>query len=76
MVARRLDQPLRLFRAILQRKGGRHAEGIKGMDIAARGQNLGRPDQIAARHRFDEAARQRAHQPGQFGFLPQQMFDP
>ena len=40
-----------------ERRG--HPERVEGVDVAARGQDLGAPDQVAARDRWDKVAAQR-----------------
>ena len=57
----RIQQLLRLHAAFAQRESGGHAERVEGMDVAPRGHNLRRADQITAGHRRDILRRQRAH---------------
>jgi hypothetical protein len=67
------EQQIGLLRAVLQRKGGGHAERVEGMDVAARRQHLGRADQVAARHRFDIAPDSARISAGQFRLLAQKL---
>ena len=67
----RLQQALRLFRAVAQREFRGHPEWIKGVDVAACGQDVRAADQIAARHGGDEPPAERAQQGGNFTVLRQ-----
>ncbi len=46
------------------------------MDVSPGRQDVGRPDQVAARNRGDVARRQGPHQGGQFGVLREQRLGP
>ena len=72
----RVQKHLRLFRALAAGKFRRHAERIEGVDVAPRGQDIGRPDQIAARHRRGEPARERVQHPRDLEIALQQAIDP
>ena len=54
-----VDQPLRLLRAVLHRKGAGNAERIEAMEIAPGRQDRRRAQQIAARRGTDELAVER-----------------
>ena len=66
-----VEQSLRLRGTVLHREGGGHAEGVEGVDVAAGRQDLWRADQVAAGNRSDEAGREGAQDPGQFGLVLQ-----
>jgi hypothetical protein len=57
-----LEQQLGLLRAVRQREGGGHAERVEGVDVAARGQHLGRCGSGRRPARRDIAPVERAHQ--------------
>mmetsp|Transcript_23767 Transcript_23767/g.42676 ORF Transcript_23767/g.42676 Transcript_23767/m.42676 type:complete len:333 (+) Transcript_23767:2924-3922(+) len=58
----RVQQQFGLFHPIAAGEGRGHAEGVKGVDVAARGENVGRPDQIAAGHWRNKLGIQRVHE--------------
>jgi hypothetical protein len=63
------QQPVGLGLAIGQREGGGHPEGVEGVDVAARGEDLRRADQVAAGDGGDEAATEGAEEGGDFGVV-------
>ena len=67
------QQLVGLRRPIAQSEFGGHPEGVKGVDVAARGQDLGRADQVATRHGFDKAGRHGAQNGWNFAVLLQQV---
>ena len=70
-----VDQPLRLLRAVLHRKGAGNPERIEAVEIAARRQDRRRPQQIAARRRTNELAVERMQDAGDLVILLQDTVD-
>ncbi len=64
-----VDQPLRLLRAVLHRKGAGDPERIEAVQIAPGRQDRRRPQQIAAGRRADELAVERAQDGRDFVIL-------
>ena len=68
-------QTVGLGRTIAQGELGGHTEGVEGVDVATRGQDLRATDQIAAGDGGDEAGGQGAQDAGDFGILLQLRVD-
>ena len=63
------QQACRLTRAIAAGEFGGHAERIESMDIAPRGQDIGRADQVAAGHGRGKVPAKRPQQRGNLRLL-------